>query len=61
VYPSVSSQVLSFFICRQVNGTNYLVADFTLECFNDRWNRYLPFAIIAVFVYPIGASRLVSS
>src|SRR4051794_11657356 len=32
LYPAVSSQVLSFFICRDVAGVSYLVADFSLEC-----------------------------
>ncbi len=35
-------------------GTSYLVADFTLICGDEKWNQYLPLAIVAVFVYPIG-------
>ncbi len=45
---------LSFFLCRTVDGTSYLVADFTLQCGSEEWNKYLPLAIVAVLVYPIG-------
>jgi hypothetical protein len=54
VYPAISQQILAFFICRTVNDTSYLIADFTLKCGDSEWNKYLPLATVAVFVYPIG-------
>ncbi len=51
MYPAISSRVLSFFICREINGTNYLVADFTQVCGSDEWFKYLPLAVIALIVY----------
>ncbi len=54
MYPSVSSTVLSFFLCRTVAGTSYLVADFRLLCGDARWNSYLGLAVLALIVYPIG-------
>jgi len=58
IYPAVSSRVLSTFVCREVNGTNYLVADFTLNCYDDRWNTYLPFSVSMALLYPIGVPLL---
>lgn len=54
VYPSVCSSVCSIFICKTVEGVHYLVADFSLNCFNEQWNSVSKFAIAAIFVYPIG-------
>src|SRR5688500_12172817 len=54
MYPAVSSQILSFFICHEINGRQFLTVDFTLECGSDRWNRHLPLAVIGILVYPIG-------
>ncbi len=54
MYPAISQQVLSFFICRSVDGKSYLVADFTLYCNDARWNQNLPLAIVAVIMYPVG-------
>jgi accessory gene regulator protein AgrB len=37
VYPMVSAMVLRFFVCENIQGTDYLVADFTLHCYTDDW------------------------
>jgi len=31
MYPTIGRKVLSFFVCRQVNGVQYLAADFSLH------------------------------
>jgi len=58
IYPAVSSRVLSTFVCRHVNDSYYLVADFTRLCYDDTWYAYLPYTICMVFVYPIGIPLL---
>ena len=50
----MSARVLSFFICRVVNDTNYLVADFSEQCGSDQWFRFLPLAVVCLVLYPIG-------
>ncbi len=54
MYPTISARVLSFFVCRDINGTRYLAADFHLECNDSDWSRNVPLAIICLLVYPIG-------
>jgi hypothetical protein len=54
IYPFVSSTVLKFFICKDVYGTEFLLADFTLQCGDSRWDSYLAFAILMTILYPIG-------
>ena len=54
LYPKVSSSLLNMYVCREIEGTSYLLSDFTIECFRDRWNYFLPFSIAMIIVYPIG-------
>jgi hypothetical protein len=54
MYPGVSSTVLSIFVCRDINGVPFLLADFTLRCHDTKWYWMMWIAIPAVLVYPIG-------
>jgi hypothetical protein len=36
-----------------VNGTDYLVTDFSIHCGDERWNAYLVYAIIMTILYPL--------
>jgi len=54
MYPSISFRVLMFFLCRNIDGTPYLVADFNVKCYDDRWNRYMPVIVAMVVIYPFG-------
>src|SRR5438105_63396 len=58
MYPSVSSSVLSFYQCRDINGVNYLVTDFHLRCGDEEWMKWLPLASVALVVYPIGVPAI---
>src|SRR6185437_2402658 len=58
MYPAISARILEFFQCKEVNGVNYLVADFTEQCGSTEWNRYLPLAVLALLLYPIGIPLL---
>jgi hypothetical protein len=52
----VSRVVLSFWLCKDVEGKSYLVADFSLGCGDgdSKWHSYVVPAAIATLVYPIG-------
>jgi len=54
MYPTISRKVLAFFVCRTINGDPYLVADFSLFCYTERWYGYLPLSIVMILVYPLG-------
>jgi hypothetical protein len=62
VYPSVSASIFSIFNCKTVEGETYLVADFNLKCYDDDWNAVAyPWALGAIFVYPIGVPVFIFS
>jgi len=54
IYPGVSSTVLRLFVCRDINGVNYLLADFTVECGTSEWRTYALIDIFFIALYPIG-------
>jgi len=58
VYPSMSAKSLSMFVCNDVEGVDYLVSDFTLECFDSTWHTYMPYAVVGILVYPVGIPLL---
>lgn len=36
-------------------GCRYFVLnDFTVECFDDKWHDFLPYAVIFTLIYPLG-------
>jgi len=54
MYPGVSSKVMSFFVCQEVEGSWYLVADFGLHCYDSLWSSYRGYVLICVIIYPVG-------
>jgi len=54
MYPSVSSNVLRFFVCKNIDDSTYLIADFTIKCTDSKWFSYLTLVLIMVFIYPVG-------
>jgi len=45
---------LTMFVCKNVEGTRYLTADFSLLCSGDRYETVIGWAVPAIIVYPIG-------
>jgi len=54
LYPNLSSSMLGFFVCRNINGDPFLLSDFSLRCYDGDWNAHLPWAIFGVILYPLG-------
>lgn len=54
IYPLVCSTIFRVFVCENIYGTNYLLADFSKVCAGDEWQNYRNYAIFMIFVYPLG-------
>eukprot|EP00457_Paulinella_chromatophora_P000030 gb/GEZN01000030.1/.p1 GENE.gb/GEZN01000030.1/~~gb/GEZN01000030.1/.p1 ORF type:complete len:3581 (-),score=336.49 gb/GEZN01000030.1/:465-11183(-) len=54
IYPSVSVTICQMFQCDLVNGVHYMKADYSLECFDHRWDSFLPLGMTALVIYPVG-------
>eukprot|EP00937_MAST-01D_sp_MAST-1D-sp2_P003845 g3845.t1 len=52
-YPLVSPVVMSIFICRTIEGTSYLVADYTLRCEGTQWALAVAWAALWTTIYVV--------
>eukprot|EP00937_MAST-01D_sp_MAST-1D-sp2_P000397 g397.t1 len=53
VYPGVTAMVLQFFNCNEVEGVSYLDRDYSLECYDSKWNALLPVSIVFLILYVV--------
>jgi hypothetical protein len=53
-YPLVCPPVIATFICRTVDGTSYLVVDYTLQCHTPAWNLAVVWCSLWVVAYVVG-------
>jgi hypothetical protein len=54
VFPSLSNKIFSVFVCINVEGVDYLVADFEQYCYDEKWNAVSYVAFGGIAAYPIG-------
>jgi hypothetical protein len=54
LYPGISGVVVNMLVCKEVDGFYYMVSDFTIQCLDDRWYRYLGAMVTMLIIYPIG-------
>jgi len=63
LYPSISATVLKVWNCRDIEGTSYVRADYTLVCStpsgtDGEWAGYASVAAFAFVLYPVGIPAL---
>ena len=61
LHPTVSGQAFAFFRCRAIEGTSYLMADYSLTCYDGSWNAYAIFVALVLVVFSLGAPLAVAS
>ena len=60
-YPVVSVKVVELFGCHVVEGTSYLRADYSIECYTPQWNAMAVYAGIFLAIYVVGFPVLVGT
>jgi nitrate reductase NapE component len=55
-----STVVLHYFKCHEFpddygKTQSYLYRDYSVDCHSSRYKHYVPFAVIMVFIYPVGS------
>lgn len=53
-FPGVCTKTLSYFLCLQNDDKYFLYADVNVQCYDATWDSYLGWAIVCVFMYPVG-------
>ena len=54
LYTGICTRIFRLFKCRNVEGTWYLMADYTVKCREGEWNFFAAVACICIAVYIIG-------
>jgi hypothetical protein len=54
VYPAVSLKSLQTFSCREIDGKQYLRADYSILCEGSTYVGYATYAAIIVALVPVG-------
>jgi hypothetical protein len=53
-YPSISLRVLQTFLCTEVEGEHFLLADIRTQCYTRRWARMAVYSAVMGVVYVLG-------
>jgi hypothetical protein len=54
LYPYITTLLVQFFECQEVDGIYYLMLDYTSRCFDSTWGRMLVAEVLLLLIYPIG-------
>ena len=55
MYPGVSGHAMQFFRCRNIEGVDYMMVDYGLECYDDAWYGMMVLVVIVLVFLAIGA------
>lgn len=58
IYPTLTKTILSFFHCKTIGDTSYLVADMRVQCYDMEYKSWLVVASIFAILYIIGIPTL---
>ena len=50
LHPSVSGKAMEFFRCREIDGKQYLMADYSIKCYDSSWYSFLP-VVLGVLIF----------
>ena len=54
IYPSVSSTILLLYVCKNIDNTWFLLADFKTHCYDATYFNYAYLGILFILIFPIG-------
>ena len=54
LHPSISGKAMQFFRCRTIDEVPYLMADYSIKCYDRSWYLFLPVIIIVITFFSLG-------
>jgi len=60
LHPTVSGEAFQLFRCRTIEGTTYLMADYSLHCYTTKWYQMLGLDVLVVVFFSFGAPAFVA-
>ena len=58
MYPGISGNAMQFFRCRSIDGVDYMMADYSLRCYDGPWNGMLVLIVLVLLFLAIGSPAL---
>ena len=60
LHPSISGKAMEFFRCRTIDDVSYLMADYSLECYDGTWYAFLPVVLAVLLLFSFGTPLLMA-
>ena len=60
LHPSISGKAMEFFRCRTIDDVSYLMADYSLECYDSSWFLFLPVVLIVLVLFALGTPCIIA-
>ena len=60
LHPSISGKAMEFFRCRTIDDVPYLMADYSLECYDRTWYLFLPVVLMVLTFFSLGTPVLIA-
>ena len=60
LHPTVSGKAMEFFRCRTIDGVAYLMADYSLECYDSTWFAYLAIVLLVLMLFSLGTPCVIA-
>ena len=54
LHPSISGKAMEFFRCRTIDGVAFLMADYSLVCYDGTWYLFLPIVLLVLTLFSLG-------
>ena len=60
LHPTISGKAMQFFRCRTIDGVSYLMADYSVECFDSTWYAYLIIVVLVLALFSVGTPVVIA-
>jgi len=60
LHPTISGKAMEFFRCRTIDGVPYLMADYSVECYDSTWFAYLVLVLFVLVAFSLGTPCFVA-
>jgi hypothetical protein len=59
LHPSVSGKAMEFFRCQTIDGVSYLMADYSVGCYDATWFAFLPLVVLVLLGFSLGTPAVI--
>ena len=60
LHPSISGKAMEFFRCRTIDGVPYLMADYSLVCYDSTWYLFISVIVVVLVLFSLGTPLVIA-